>query len=263
MVYDPVRDRMLVFGGNGSGVLLNDVWALSLGDPPVWEQLFSSSDPPSPRMEHSAVFDPVRDRMVVFGGETGTNQFSDELWLMSAAAPTPTVVSFAGADVTSERVRLSWLVPDGSALEADVERSRGDGAWADLGAASREGNRLAFEDREITPGSRYGYRLVDRDGTVLDEAWVTVPAALLALGGASIRPGAADLTVSFSLPGEGRAVLELFDIRGRMLESREVGGLGAGEHQVSMGGGRVPSGVYLIRLRRSERTLTAKAGVFR
>jgi hypothetical protein len=39
-IYDPVRDRMVVFGGfDGLGNLHNDVWVLSLAGAPTWSLL--------------------------------------------------------------------------------------------------------------------------------------------------------------------------------------------------------------------------------
>jgi hypothetical protein len=59
-----------------------------------------------------------------------------------------------------------------------------------------------------------------------------------------------------------RATLEVFDVAGRLLEQREVGGLGAGRHVLSVGGGRrMPAGLYLIRLNSGSRSLTAGACV--
>jgi hypothetical protein len=267
MVYDSKRDRLLVFGGFNYGVRSNDVWALSLGDPPVWTQLYSTTVPPRARMEHAAVYDPIRDRMIVLGGDVGTNQFSRELWTLAFPdAPTPTQVSFEGADVSADRVRLSWNAPDASTLRADVERSEVAGRWTVLGAASLEGDRLVFEDRNVEAGTRYGYRLVVRGpGSVLDEQWVTVPPrAVLALAGASPNPAPSDLWVVFSLPDENRTTLELFDLKGRLLEQREVGALGIGAHRVALSASRrLPAGVYLVRLVRADRTLTAKACVIR
>jgi hypothetical protein len=216
-------------------------------------------------MGHAAVYDPIRDRMVVFGGDVGPNQFSNELWALSSDTPTPTQVSFGGAEVSPERVRLTWNAPDASRIQADVERSVGAAVeWTMLGSVSIEGDRLVFEDRDVAAGTRYGYRLVER-GTVLDEQWVTVPPrAVLALAGASPNPAPDDLWVAFSLPAEGRATLELFDLKGRMLAQREVGTLGPGDHRVALSESRrLPAGVYLVRLTRADRVLTAKAAVVR
>ena len=66
---DPVRDRMVVFGGHGL-VLFNEVWALSLAGAPAWTQLTPPGDTAERAESHSAIYDPVRDRMVVFGGST-------------------------------------------------------------------------------------------------------------------------------------------------------------------------------------------------
>lgn len=183
--------------------------------------------------------------------------------------PTPTLVSFGGAEVSPERVRLIWQVADGNGIVADVERSPGPpGAWEVLGRASGEGDRLVFEDQEVIPGVRYGYRLVERSpsrGPILDEQWVTVPRrAILALAGASPNPAPDRLWVAFSLPAADRATLELFDLRGRMLEQREVGSLGPGDHRVALcESRRLPTGVYLVRLVQGDRALTAKACVMR
>ena len=69
-IYDPIRDRLIVFGGNsvtgGSGVL-NDTWALSFSSL-TWTQLNPSGSPPPPRGDATAIYDPVRDRLVVYGG---------------------------------------------------------------------------------------------------------------------------------------------------------------------------------------------------
>jgi hypothetical protein len=83
-IYDPVRDRMVVFGGWGEEGDLNGVWALSLVDPSAWTELSPTGTPPSVRSGHSAVYDPVRDRMVVFGGSSGS-PFND-VWALSLGA---------------------------------------------------------------------------------------------------------------------------------------------------------------------------------
>ncbi len=85
-IYDPVRDRMVIFGGHDwilyhCGITpdcnwdcfqepaFNEVgcWALSLSPEPTWTKLVTV-DEPHDRAGHSAVYDPVRDRMVICGG---------------------------------------------------------------------------------------------------------------------------------------------------------------------------------------------------
>ena len=80
-IYDPVRDRMVVFGGYDGGYR-NDVWALSLAGSPAWSELAPGGTPPSARDAHTAIYDPVRDRMVVFGGYDGASLRND-VWALS------------------------------------------------------------------------------------------------------------------------------------------------------------------------------------
>ena len=89
---DPVRDRLLIFGGEMYTnqwpyipISFNDVWALSLGASPAWTPLGTAGPAPHARFEHSATYDPIRDRMIVFGGDTtfyGQGYFGD-LWALS------------------------------------------------------------------------------------------------------------------------------------------------------------------------------------
>src|SRR5262245_2395033 len=67
-VYDAAHDRMVVFGGYSSRDLVNDVWVLTFSGTPEWTQLAPAGTPPSARRLMSAVYDPVRNRLVVFGG---------------------------------------------------------------------------------------------------------------------------------------------------------------------------------------------------
>ena len=88
MVYDPLRDRMLVYGGAPSSYSPEGVWALSLAGTPTWTELTPSGTPPPPRSGHVAVYDPVEDRMLLFGGAVG-NTFTNDVWALSLSG-TPT-----------------------------------------------------------------------------------------------------------------------------------------------------------------------------
>lgn len=81
LVYDQVSDRVLLYGGWNRGQLLGDAWELSLSGVMTWRQVVPDGQGPLPRCEHAAVFDPVRNRMLVFGGFHGAR--TNELWELS------------------------------------------------------------------------------------------------------------------------------------------------------------------------------------
>jgi len=99
-IYDPVRNRILEFGGGAPLPAYNDVWSLDLTTPtPAWSLLTTVGGPPSPREFMPAIYDSAADRMVVFGGMTTTSAFtpSAETWTLSlAGTPTWTAQSPAG-----------------------------------------------------------------------------------------------------------------------------------------------------------------------
>jgi len=81
-LYDPVGDRMIVFGGNGSAGPMNDVWELRLSGTPTWAQLPTTGASPSPRLAQQAVYDPAARCMLVFGGYDG-HGVTNDLWRLS------------------------------------------------------------------------------------------------------------------------------------------------------------------------------------
>jgi len=97
VVYDPVRDRMVVFAGN-SGPAYQDVHVLDLSvTPAVWTNLAPAGSPPDPRLAPSAIYDPVGDRMVVFGGIQAPATYYGDTWELSlAGSPTWTQLSSTG-----------------------------------------------------------------------------------------------------------------------------------------------------------------------
>jgi hypothetical protein len=182
---------------------------------------------------------------------------------------TPTLLSLVSAHAAPDRVELVWFAPARDVASATVyRRSEGDD-WSDRGRISADGTgRLTFEDADVIAGTRYGYRLgVVASGAeeFLGESWVEVPAAAeMALAGFRSNPAGDDLSVEFSLPDGAPARLELFDVGGRRIASREVGTLGAGTHVVTFESERRPApGVYLLRLSRGDRSLTTRGAILR
>src|SRR5262249_21533587 len=75
--YDESRNRVLIFGGygshypNGPYAYLNDVWQLDLDGTPTWTEIVPAGQAPTGRLAGAAVFDPLRQRFVGFGGTVG------------------------------------------------------------------------------------------------------------------------------------------------------------------------------------------------
>ena len=87
-IHDPDLDRIVSFGGS-DGLVRNWTWELRLSDSPRWTSLEPGGDVPAPRMNHTAIHDPVRQRMIVFGGRTGFNVtvVDAHVWSLSLQGP--------------------------------------------------------------------------------------------------------------------------------------------------------------------------------
>jgi hypothetical protein len=85
MIYDPIRDRLVLFGGRDSTDTRNDVWVLPLAPGPYvqWTQIAPVGAPPSPRTLAIGAYDPIRDRLVVIGGQTSTGYPFDDSWALN------------------------------------------------------------------------------------------------------------------------------------------------------------------------------------
>ena len=85
-VYDPVRRRMLMFGGMLAGEFTDEVWALSLDADPQWRLLSTAGDRrPAPRMQHTTTYDPQHDRVILHGG--AASDFLGDTWALALAEP--------------------------------------------------------------------------------------------------------------------------------------------------------------------------------
>lgn len=68
---------MVFFGRKGLVDCSNDVWKLSLTDLSWGQALVRSGQVPLVRQSHSAIYDPVNKRVMVFGGTNPSSVFND------------------------------------------------------------------------------------------------------------------------------------------------------------------------------------------
>lgn len=128
-VYDPVRDRMVIFGGQNSTADFNDAWELTLGDINAWSPLSGGGPVPIARSGHGAIYDPLRDRMVICAGRDTTGIASlgailrGDAWALAFPGNTWTPVpqlARSGAGVAWDPLRDRALVFGGNNAGQDL-----------------------------------------------------------------------------------------------------------------------------------------------
>jgi N-acetylneuraminic acid mutarotase len=87
MAYDPVTDRIILFGGAGPGeAALGDTWAYDYGSN-TWTEL-SPAVAPSARGWHAMAYSDIDQKIVLFGGGADRDSFQPDTWLFDPATDT-------------------------------------------------------------------------------------------------------------------------------------------------------------------------------
>ena len=204
---------MVVFGP--------DVWVLSLGGSPSWTPVTPSGTSHYWSEETVAIYDPVRDRMVVHGG--GPLYQTDEVSALSLG----------------DSPAWTTLMP-----------STGNGR------ASHAGIYDPVRDRMVLHGGHYNGGMTVHIPYSMTRAftWSTptgvepAPSSVAFRVGIVPNPAVRRFNVDFVLSSAGRAVIELLDPMGRRLEVRDLATATAGRHSVPLEGKGLRPGVYWVRV---------------
>lgn len=139
MVWDPVGQRVLLFGGRNSAKndsdVLDDLWAW---DGSTWTEVdaTASTDQPSARAGAAMAFDPIREAVVMFGGTDGSGpqndtwQLAGDEWELvqetgAAGAPAPRVGFSMGYSISTSQL----VIFGGSKGECPKDCSDLDDTW--------------------------------------------------------------------------------------------------------------------------------------
>ena len=128
LVYDPTDRRLYMFGGQAGG-FLNDLWAYSF-DQAAWTELQPGGGPPAGRRGHTMVFDGVRRRLVVFGGQA--SGFFNDVWAYDIASNTWTQLDGGGPKPNTRygHSGITDTMRDRMVISHGFAQGRFDDTWA-------------------------------------------------------------------------------------------------------------------------------------
>jgi hypothetical protein len=180
---------------------------------------------------------------------------------------TATQVSLAATHAEPGLVRITWQTSGAATLRATAYRRPERSDWTALGDLLPDAaGRITLEDRDVTAGARYVYRLGvhEPEGEVFtSEVAVRVPlAAEFAIHDVHPNPTEGEVWVSYALPAAGEAALDLVDVAGRRVATMTLQGPG-GSRVLLTRGGDLPAGIYVVRLTQQGRSVTRRVSIVR
>jgi hypothetical protein len=241
--YDAAQDRLILLGGtfvadigrtrHSYGAV---VWVTPLDSALAWRRIGPASDAqiPGPPNAH-ATYDPRTERLFLAGDST--------LWSRGVDDP----ASWAKVGLAGERPLLE------NALAFDPRHKELITLFAPLPGSDRV--------------NAWSLAVGGRPAKALDDELATGPEigpARLEFLDRSPSPALGRLTIAFRLPGDGPALLEVFDVLGRRRFARDVGPLGPDVHVLPLTGSeRWDAGVYFARLKRGAECRTRRLVLLR
>ncbi len=166
--FDPATRRMYVFGGRNASGFLGDLWECDLGGAsPDWTGLHPAGTAPPALAGATAAFDPVNERLLLFGGRRETGVLTNRLRVLDLAdAPAWAILSATGAVPSPREGACGAFEPVSSLFflfGGDTDSARlndlhildmNTGAWASPSPggdvpAVREGATMVFDPARL------------------------------------------------------------------------------------------------------------------
>lgn len=174
-------------------------------------------------------------------------------------------------DVTTSQslVSVRWDAGAAAGILVAVYRQQGSN-WQKLWQGFPTSGIVSLADPSVNPGQTYRYRLgINPDGReeFFAEAVAEVPTvpqlSPTSLGVKVLDNPGESVRIVFNVPASGAATVELFDLRGRLIERRRYSSLTPGQTVADIGGPVLDAGIYLVQVRQGGLSTSAKAVIVR
>lgn len=148
MAYDQESDRLVLFGGIGpwdggldrSGTLLGDTWVF---DPSVgeWSKVDTAGTAPDPRAFHQVVYDPMSDRVLMWGGWVGSSTARDAtMWSFDVETSEWSILDVPESEAPTPRWMHAMVYEPASGLLVIL-----GGEWFEEGVSTGGGDTWLFD----------------------------------------------------------------------------------------------------------------------
>lgn len=219
--YDSRNHRFIIYGGQQSGAL-DDIWAFDLTNN-SWQEL-TPDDSPQGRWFPSLIYEEVGNRVILFGGDTGSGDLND-VWAFDLMSETWSPVSTEAAPPSAR-----------------------DGAAA---IYAEDGNRLILFGGRDAQERNDVWSLNDLSGPLSDAGQSDVLPAAFKLHGAFPNPLNPSTSIVYELPHPGLVTVKVFDLQGRRVKMVDHSYKTHGVHRAVWSGDNdanipVTSGVYFL-----------------
>ena len=182
MVWDPVGQRVIMFGGN-DGTYKNDWWwydPLS-GTNGAWIDMTTAAISPTARNGHSMIWDPIKQKVIMFGGynDLDTSQWKNDLWEYNPISNTWTMKIANGKDDSPPARQLHSMVWDPIGQRVIMFGGRGDSNSVknDLWWYDPVANSWTKQTPFISPSARQAHSMV----------WDTIGQKMIMFGGFDVN----------------------------------------------------------------------------
>ncbi len=279
-MFDPVEDRLVLFGGRYStipstAVYPTELFSFPIGSSDVAQPMVTKGVGPTPREFPWMAYDPVRDGLLLLGGggPVYSTLCEQDFWTIDRGRRS---VRRQAAIVGDSTAQLRWDVPSHRGVLLFLWRRGDASAWVPTDSAVVGSDGLvSFDGRSLQPGTRYGFRLREAAGggfQPLDQYWVRMSGVATP----PIEPGPQPLLRVLQNPARAQVRFlvhltqptsvhwELLDLQGRILTQRDEGVLNVGEHALQAGTiTGAGSGVLFLRVSAGDSEVVSRVALLR